>query len=133
MSTPGARLIAGAIATLDDYPVDAVWIGRERLVVGGGGGELAVIDAGSGEARVAGRHEPGILNVVAHGGPDDVVSAGQDGTLRRWSMRGEAAEPAGVVLHRGMGWPQSLAVSADAACWHSRRGAAFWCSIPAAP
>jgi WD40 repeat protein len=111
VNAPAARLAPGAVAGLTDYPVDAAWTPDGRLLVGGGEGELTVVDATSGSTNTIGRHDPGVLNVGVFG-DHAAVSAGQDGSVRRWAP-GDGSDGKGTILHRGMGWPQSLSLSSD--------------------
>ncbi|MEO8756052.1 MAG: hypothetical protein ABI624_25630 [Casimicrobiaceae bacterium] len=111
MSAPGAQLAPGAVARLTDYPVDAAWTTDGRLLVGGGEGDLSVVDSTAGTTRNIGRHEPGVLNVAVIG-DHAAISAGQDGSVRLWAQ-GDGSDGSGTILHRGMGWPQSLSLNAE--------------------
>jgi WD40 repeat protein len=113
VSGPTARLQPGAVATLADFPVDAVWTADGKaLIVAGGEGELARIEADTGAVQLLGRHEPGLLNLALLPTQSVVLSSGQDGSVRRWSLDAGVAG-SGEVIHRGVGWPQSLCASAD--------------------
>lgn len=111
MSGSAATLAPGAAARLDDFPVDAAWTADGRLLVGGGEGELAVIDAATGAVHSIGRHDPGVLNVAVLA-DHSAITTGQDGSVRRFAP-GDGSEGHGTVVHRGKGWPQSLAVNHD--------------------
>jgi len=112
VSVPESRLSAGTEATLADFPVDAAWTTDGRLLVGGGEGELAIVDAATAQVHVIGRHDPGVLNVLVLAGDVGAISAGQDGSVRRWAP-GDGSDGKGTIVHRGMGWPQSLCLSHD--------------------
>lgn len=122
MSPPASRLVAGASATLADYPVDAAWTAKGELLVGGGEGDLTLVEASSGATRTIGRHDPGVLNVAVVAGDVAVISSGQDGSVRRWAP-GDGSDGKGTILHRDKGWPQSLSVSHDgrAVAWAQGR------------
>lgn len=109
MSGSRGRFVAGPVGTFDDYPVDLAWLSPQRLVVGGGEGRLAAIDAGTGELQALGEHAPGLLRLapLAAGA---FVTTGQDGSVRRW-----AADGAVRTLHRGTSWVEALAVAGDGA------------------
>ena len=75
----------------------SAFAGRERIVVGGGSGSLAVRDLAGGSWRDVGRHESGAnpaggrapTSVTALTGFDDgrrAVSAGEDGQIRIWDL-----------------------------------------------
>jgi WD40 repeat protein len=121
VSTPALRLERGTEATLADYPVDAAWTADGRVLVGGGEGELALVNAQSGAVNVIGRHEPGVLNVGILAGDVAAVSSGQDGSVRRWAP-GDGSDGKGTILHRGMGWPQSLCFNHDATLFAFAQG-----------
>ncbi|MET0291618.1 MAG: hypothetical protein ABW136_04580 [Steroidobacteraceae bacterium] len=110
MSGASAKLTPLATASIGDFPVDAAWTADGRLLIGGGEGALCLIDV-TGAVHEIGRHEPGVLNVavLADGA---AVSAGQDGSVRRWAP-GDGSDGNGTILHRGRGWPQSLVVNHD--------------------
>jgi WD40 repeat protein len=112
LSAPVAKLVPGAVAGLADYPVDAAWTTDGRLLVGGGEGDLSIVDSSSGELRSIGRHEPGVLSVAVLADDVGAISTGQDGSVRRWAP-GDGSEGKGTLVHRGMGWPQSLCLSQD--------------------
>jgi WD40 repeat protein len=114
LSGPASRLVPGTAATLADYPVDAAWTADGRLVVGGGEGELALVDPDDGTVQALGRHDPGLLNVAILAASRSVVTSGQDGGVRQWDLPVRGAQAAaGRQIHRGMAWPQSLAASSD--------------------
>lgn len=114
MSTPDARLESRVSASLADYPVDAAWTSNgAELLVGGGEGDLSLVNGATGEVRHIGRHEPGVLNVAVLDGDTAAISTGQDGSVRRWAP-GDGSDGKGTILHRGMGWPQSLVTNANA-------------------
>jgi serine/threonine-protein kinase len=78
-------------------PIVSAFVGRERIVLGGGSGSLAVWDLADGSFRDVGRHDSGAnpadgnapASVTAVAGFDDgrrAVSAGEDGRVRIWDL-----------------------------------------------
>jgi WD40 repeat protein len=131
VSVPPAQLVAGKTARVDDYPVDLAW-SEGRLVVGGGEGQLALIDPASGAVRPLGTHAPGVLRLAVLGTPARLISAGQDGSVRRWDLAAET--PEGQVVHRGTAWPEALTPSPDGrSCAFAAGRAVHVCDADGAP
>lgn len=125
MSAQNAQLAPGATAGLTDYPVDAAWTSNgAELLVGGGEGDLSLVNAATGAVRNIGRHEPGVLNVAVLEDDTAAISTGQDGSVRRWAP-GDGSEGRGTILHRGMGWPQSMVVNSNASAFAFAQGRAI--------
>ncbi|MBX3226985.1 MAG: PQQ-binding-like beta-propeller repeat protein [Labilithrix sp.] len=104
------ELELGYRVALDDYPTAVAFSPTgDRLLVGTGGGELALFDAATGkETWRRSVHPGGVLSVSF--GPRAIASSGQDGTAR-------IVSPTGDVLHElpgvGSGWVEHIAWSHD--------------------
>jgi WD40 repeat protein len=105
-------LVAGASATVDDFPVALAWSpdGRQ-LVVGGGEGRLYAVDPASGAVSPMGEHAPGVLALAWQPKGTLLASAGQDGAVCLRDLRDADAAPR--VLHRAARWAAGLAWRAD--------------------
>lgn len=112
MSRNTATLVAGASATVDDFPVALAWSADGRqLAVGGGEGRLYLVDAASGAVRLLGEHAPGVLALAWQPKGTMLASAGQDGAVCLRDLRDEAAAPR--ILHRAVRWAAGLGWRAD--------------------
>jgi WD40 repeat protein len=112
MSRNTAKLVAGASATVDDFPVALAWSADGRqLAVGGGEGRLYLVDAASGAVRLLGEHAPGVLALAWQPKGTMLASAGQDGAVCLRDLRDE--EPAPRILHRAARWAAGLGWRAD--------------------
>ncbi len=103
-----------ATAGVEDFPVDLAWSADSTsFVVAGGEGSLTKISCKDGVQADFGRHDPGALAVAvaaARGG--EVITTGQDGTVKLWSPDGQAK-----TVHRGTAWPVSPVWRADGLHW----------------
>lgn len=112
MSRNTARLVPGAVATVDDFPVALAWSADGRqLAVGGGEGRLYLVDAASGAVRLLGEHAPGVLALAWQPKGMLLASAGQDGAVWLRDLRDDTTAPR--LLHRAARWAAGLAWRAD--------------------
>ncbi|HTQ36680.1 MAG TPA: hypothetical protein VMH77_06555 [Steroidobacteraceae bacterium] len=106
-----ARLLPGAAATIEDFPVALAWSpDGTTLAIGGGEGGLYLLSP-EGTVRSLGRHAPGVLQLAWQPRGTSLASSGQDGAVLLW----QAADPqqAPHVLARATRWPAGLTWRAD--------------------
>jgi WD40 repeat protein len=107
-----ARFEPGATAVVEDFPVAMVWSADSKTVlVGGGEGRLYRVAADAGTALLLGEHAPGVLQIALPAAADVLLTAGQDNTVRRWSLSDMAA--GAQPVHRGMRWPVGPSCRSD--------------------
>jgi WD40 repeat protein len=112
MSGENARLAAGPVATIEDFPAALAWSPDGRtLAVGGGEGRLYRIDAASGEAMQFGEHLPGVIEMAWQPKGTLLAVSGQDGAVNLWDL--QAGPPTVRTLHRSPRWAAGLAWRAD--------------------
>lgn len=112
MSSARSALVAGAAASIEDFPVALAWTPDGRaLIAGGGEGGIYRVQAQDGAIRKLGDHAPGVLQLAVQPGGTLLASSGQDGSVRLWSVADDPV-PAQTV-HRIKGWPAGLAWRAD--------------------
>ena len=110
MSAPGAALLPGASAQLEDFPVDLSWSADSRaFVVAGGEGRLYRVQRDGGDAVLLGLQAPGLLAASWQPRGSVIATAGQDGSIRLWN----ADDGSMREVHRGRLWPAGVAWRAD--------------------
>jgi WD40 repeat protein len=114
MSAAGPVLVAGAFASIDDFPVALAWTADgTAVIVGGGEGGLYRVAARDGAVQRVGDHAPGVLQLAWQPKGSLLASAGQDGAVRLWQgMQGDSAITSQLV-HRAARWPAGLAWRSD--------------------
>jgi WD40 repeat protein len=109
-----ARLEPGTTATVDDFPVSLVWSpDSTALIVGGGEGRIYRVSAADGSVRPLAEHAPGVLQVAWLAGSKELLTAGQDNTVRRWTQSTTSDVLESHLLHRGMRWPVGPSCNSD--------------------
>jgi WD40 repeat protein len=112
MSGAQARLVAGAISGIDDFPVALAWTADGKaLLVGGGEGGIHRVHVLDGAVQKVAEHAPGVLALACAPKESLLASSGQDGSVRLWMAEGEALVPR--TVHRTRGWPVGLAWRVD--------------------
>ncbi|MET0279797.1 MAG: hypothetical protein ABW278_01555 [Steroidobacteraceae bacterium] len=108
----GPRLVATAVAVVDDFPVALAWApDGNALAVGGGEGRIQLVDAASGAVREFGEHLPGVLELAWQPKGALLASAGQDGSVRLWDVAEGGLPPR--MLRRAARWPAGLGWRGD--------------------
>jgi WD40 repeat protein len=111
MNAPGARLVPGATAVIEDFPVALAWSpDGASLAVGGGEGRIYRTRI-EGNAELLGEHAPGVLELAWQPKGSTLASSGQDGAVRWWQPAAAGQEPR--VLAQAPGWLAGLAWRGD--------------------
>lgn len=107
----GARLVRQHRLQLDDYPAAAAWSADGRaLLIGGGQGQLLLLELGSGApaAQPLGNHAGGVLAVAWQAAGKSFASSGQDGRVLLWDSKTRSSQ----CLHEEAQWSEQLAFAA---------------------
>jgi WD40 repeat protein len=114
MSTADPVLIAGAVASMDDFPVALAWTpDGAAVIVGGGEGGIYRMAATDGAVQRIGDHAPGVLQLAWQPKGSLLASAGQDGVVRLWHGINAGSAVTSQLLHRAARWPAGLGWRSD--------------------